>query len=224
MSLFRVDPDNPFEGPHQKQEPKTYGASLNRARAAMVMVHGRGATAQSMFLLADEFAQPDFHYIAPQASNHTWYPYSFLAPTERNEPGISSGLQQLHNILDHLVENGMKADAIMLLGFSQGACLASEFLARHPRRLGGLVAFSGGLIGSEVNPSRYEGSLEKTPVFLGCSDIDPHIPKKRVDETEDVLQKLGADVTKRIYKGMGHTVNEDEIKFVRGMMATILNR
>ena len=223
MSLFRVDPLAPFDGPHQKLSPKTYGAPLSRAKAAMILVHGRGATAGSMFPLADEFAQPDVHYVAPQASNHTWYPYSFLAPTKNNEPGISSGLQRLHEILTGLSEEGMDPVRIMLLGFSQGACLAAEFAARHPQKLGGVVAFSGGLIGPDIDESIYTGSMEQTPVFLGCSDVDPHIPKERVDRTEEIFGKLNANVTKRIYKGMGHTINEDEIKAVRGMMANVLN-
>lgn len=222
MSLFRIDPDNPFQGPHQTTQTSTYGAPLTRANAAMIMVHGRGATAESMFSLADEFAQPDFHYIAPQAQNHTWYPYSFLQPKENNQPGLSSGLQQIHNLLEEITSAGIAAEKIILLGFSQGACLATEYAARHPQKLGGVVGFSGGLIGPEIDESLYSGSMEQTPVFLGCSNIDPHIPKERVDETEAVFKKLNANVTKSIYPGMPHTVNEDEIKTVRGMMADIL--
>lgn len=224
MSLFRVDPEDPFEGPHQKRNAQTYGAPPGRARGAMILVHGRGATAQSMLPLAEEFAQPDFHYVAPQAENHTWYPYSFLAPKEKNQPGISSGLQKIHDLAKGLVNDGIAYDKIMLLGFSQGGCLATEFAARHPRRYGGVVGLSGGLIGPEIDPAGYDGDLEDTPVFLGCSDVDPHIPKERVDETEEVFHNLGGNVTKRLYKGMGHTVNQDEIKFIRGMMADILNR
>ena len=223
MSLFRINPDKPFRGPHQESEIAEYGASLSHSKAAMVMVHGRGATAQSMFPLADEFAQPDFHYRAPQAHNHTWYPYSFLAPKEQNQPGISSGIQVLHDLLNNITATGIPAEKIILLGFSQGACLATEFAARHPQKLGGVVAFSGGLIGPEVDASNYAGSMEQTPAFLGCSDRDPHIPKERVDKTEEIFSKLNANVTKRIYEGMGHTVNKDEIKAVRGMMANVLN-
>ena len=223
MSLFRVDPEHPFDGPHQELPQAEHGASLSRAKAAMVMVHGRGATAQSMFPLADEFAQPDFHYRAPQAQNHTWYPYSFLAPKEKNQPGISSGIQMLHNVLNDITSAGIPGERIILLGFSQGACLVTEFVARHPQKLGGIVAFSGGLIGPNIDASNYTDSMEQTPVFLGCSDVDPHIPKERVDKTAEVFDKLNADVTKRIYEGMGHTVNEDEIKTVRGMMANVLN-
>jgi predicted esterase len=222
MSLFHVDPENPFKGPHQNQQTAEHGASLSRAKAAMVMAHGRGATAQSMFPLADEFAQPDFHYVALQAQNHTWYPYSFLAEKEKNQPGINSGLQAIYDQIQSLNEAGISTVKIMLLGFSQGACLATEFAARHPQKLGGVVALSGGLIGPEINEANYSGSMEQTPVFLGCSDVDPHIPKERVDETEKVFSKLNADVTKRIYKEMGHTVNKDEIKVVRGMMANVL--
>jgi predicted esterase len=222
MSLFRINPANPFNGPHQGIPAAGHGAPLSRAKGAMVMVHGRGATAQSMFPLADEFAQPDFHYVAPQAQNHTWYPYSFMAPKEQNQPGINSGLQVLYNLLESITKAGTPRKKIILLGFSQGACLTSEFIARHPQKLGGVVAFSGGLIGPEVEASNYSGSMDQTPVFLGCSDVDPHIPKERVDETEHVFDKLGANVTKRIYNGMGHTVNEDEIRAVRAMMANVL--
>ncbi len=223
MSLFRIDPEHPFNGPHQGLPQAEHGASLTHAKAAMVMVHGRGATAQSMFPLADEFAQPDFHYRAPQAHNHTWYPHSFLAPREQNQPGISSGIQVLHDVLKDITAAGIPGEKIMLLGFSQGACLTTEFAARHPQRLGGVVAFSGGLIGPDIDESNYTGSMEQTPVFLGCSDVDPHIPKERVDTTEEIFGKLNANVTKRIYEGMGHTINEDEIKAVRGMMARVLN-
>lgn len=224
MSLFRIDPDNPFKGPHQTMPSAEYGAPLSRAKAAMILVHGRGATAQSMFSLADEFAQPDFHYRAPQAQNHTWYPYSFLQPKENNQPGLSSGLQCIHDLLEEIRSAGIPSEKVMLLGFSQGACLATEFAARHPMKLGGVVGFSGGLIGPEIDPALYSGSMENTPVFLGCSNIDPHIPKERVDETEAVFEALNADVTKTIYPGMPHTVNEDEIKTVRGMMAMLLDR
>ncbi|HLU81041.1 MAG TPA: alpha/beta fold hydrolase [Flavobacteriaceae bacterium] len=222
MSLFRINPNEPFQGPHQHISPVEYGAPPTRAKAAMLMVHGRGATARGIIALADEFAQPDFFYTAPQAQGHTWYPYSFLAPKEKNQPGISSGLQAIYDLLESIIKSGIPREKIILLGFSQGACLASEFLARHPQKLGGLVAFSGGLIGPEINQKDYSGEMHHTPVFLGCSDIDSHIPKERVDETESIFQKLGAVVDKRIYKGMAHTINEDEIKAVRAMMAKLV--
>lgn len=224
MALFRVDPDNPFQGPHQSKPAATHGASAAKAKCAMIMVHGRGATAQSMLPLAEEFAQPGFHYVAPQAENHTWYPYSFLAPKEKNQPGISSGIQRIHDLIQQLREDGIQQDKIILLGFSQGACLATEFAARHPQKFGGIVGLSGGLIGPEIDPGKYSGNLERSPVFLGCSNVDPHIPQERVDETEEVFKKLNGSVDKRIYKGMGHTVNEDEIKAIRGMMANLLEQ
>ena len=222
MSLFKVDRNQPFEGPHQKLKSKTYGASAAQAKAAVILVHGRGASAESMFPLADEFNQPEVHFVAPQAANHTWYPHSFLEPIEKNQPGLSSGLQLLHDTLSGLLDEGIDRRKIMLLGFSQGSCLASEFVARYPQQLGGLAAFSGGLIGPVVNLDQYKGSVGGTPVFLGCSDSDPHIPKERVDKTEEVFKKLKADVTKRIYKVMGHTINRDEIQFVSGMIDEML--
>lgn len=220
--MFKVDSNKPFNGPHQKHQPQTHGASVDEAEAAVILVHGRGATPESMFPLADELGQSNVHYVALQADNHTWYPYSFLAPTDKNQPGISSGLQLIHDTIHELDEGGIPFDQIMLLGFSQGACLSTEFVARHPQKMGGVVAYSGGLIGPEVDTKKYDGSVENTPVFLGCSDSDPHIPKERVDETEAVFEKLNARVTKRIYPNMPHTVNEDEIDFVREMVDEML--
>lgn len=221
MSLFRVDPENPFRGPHQNQPVSTTGVTPEEAEIAMILVHGRGASAEGMLLFVDEFSDTNVHYRALQASGHTWYPQSFLAPKEQNQPGINSGLQAIFDQIERLNEAGIPTDKIILLGFSQGACLASEFAARHPQQYGGVVAFSGGLIGSEINPDKYGGFLEKTPVFLGCSDRDPHIPQERVDETEQVFRQLGAAVTKRIYKGMGHTVNQDEIDAVQQMISNL---
>lgn len=218
MSLFRVDPDNPFHGPHQGKPVAKAGVSPDEADAAMILVHGRGASAQSILMFADEFEQDNIHYRAIQADRHTWYPNSFLAPKEQNEPGISSGLQAIYDQIADLNESGIPTDRIVLLGFSQGACLASEFTARHPKRYGGLVALSGGLIGPEVDAQNYTGSFKGTPVFMGCSDRDPHIPQERVHQTAEILASLDADVTKKIYPNMGHTVNEDEIRHVRQML------
>lgn len=221
MALFRINPDNPIDGPHQHQPVSTAGATANETTMAMILVHGRGASADGMLLFADEFNRDDVHYRALQASGHTWYPHSFLAPKEQNQPGINSGLQAIYDQVQFLNKTGISTDHIMLLGFSQGACLASEFAARHPRRYGGIFALSGGLIGPEIKAANYKGSFENTAVFLGCSDRDPHIPKERVDETEQVFKQLEADVTKNIYQGMGHTVNEDEIKHIRQIMDNI---
>ncbi|NBC66210.1 MAG: alpha/beta fold hydrolase [Bacteroidetes bacterium] len=190
----------------------------------MIMIHGRGASAKGMFPLADQFAQPDFHFVAPQAQNHTWYPYSFLEPIEKNQPGLSSGLQLIHDLLGSITQEGIPREKIILLGFSQGACLVSEFAARHPRRLGGVVVFSGGLIGPTISLENYSGSMDQTPVFIGCSDNDPYVPNERLEVTSAVFEKLNADVNKQVYTGMGHTINEEEIKEVRGMMADILSK
>lgn len=218
MSLFRVDPENPFHGPHQGKPVSKAGAPLEDAVAAMILVHGRGASADSMLLFADEFERSDIHYRAIQADRHTWYPNSFLAPKEQNQPGISSGLQAIYDEIKIINKAGIDTANIVLLGFSQGACLSSEFAARHPQKYGGLVALSGGLIGPEIDSENYSGSFEGTPVFMGCSDYDPHIPQERVHETADILESLGAQVTKKIYPGMGHTVNQDEIEQVKQML------
>lgn len=206
------------EGPHQGQPLAVAGRPLREAAAAMVMVHGRGATAESILELARELRHPELAYVAPQASGHTWYPYSFLAPLERNEPGLSSGLARLGEVLDLLASAGIPPERTILLGFSQGACLTLEFAARNARRYGGIVGLSGGLIGPSGTPRSYAGSFAGTPVFLGCSDRDPHIPRERVDETADVLRRMKAEVTERIYPALGHTVNEDEIEEVRRMV------
>jgi phospholipase/carboxylesterase len=198
------------------------GEPLSAARAAMVMVHGRGATAESILALADAFDQAGFAYLAPQATGGTWYPNSFLAPIASNEPWLSSALAVVANVCDRVGAVGLPPERTILFGFSQGACLVLEFAARHARRYGGLAGLSGGLIGPDGTPRDYPGSLDGSPVFLGCSDVDVHIPKARVLHTAAVLRQLGGSVTDRLYPGMGHTVNEDELEFVRGMMGRCL--
>ncbi len=189
----------------------------------MLMVHGRGARAEDILSLADEFDQPGFAYLAPQAAGDSWYPNRFLAPLEENEPWLSSALGFVRNVLAEITNAGIPYERIMLLGFSQGACLSLEFAARNARRYGGLVGLSGGLIGPDDTPREYPGSLAGTAVFLGCSDVDFHIPKERVSETAQVMRRLGAEVTERFYPNMGHTVNRDEIDFVRGMMQRLVD-
>lgn len=208
-------------GPHQDQPVETAGSSLDTASAAVIMTHGRGATARGMIQLANEFDQDTVAYLAPQANRRTWYPNSFLAPVESNEPGRSSGLAVLQRLVDETASEGIPSARVMLLGFSQGACLASEFVARNPTRYGGVAVLSGGLIGDEIQIEAYSGDLAGTPVFLGCSDSDPHIPESRVHETADVFDRLSAQVTTRIYEGMGHGINEDEVAHVNQMIESL---
>jgi phospholipase/carboxylesterase len=212
----------PREDPHRAQRVAERGASLARAKAAMIMLHGRGAGAEDMLALADVLAQPDLVYLGPQAAGHSWYPYPFTAPIARNEPWLTSALGVIDGLLSSLGEAGFPSERVVLLGFSQGACLGLEYAARHARRYGGVIGLSGGLIGPDGTPRDYPGSLAGTPVFLGCSDIDPHIPLARVRETTTVLRRLGAAVDERIYPGMGHLINEDEIRFVRGLLAALV--
>lgn len=187
----------------------------------MVMIHGRGGRAEDILTLVPMLDHDDFAYLAPQAANNTWYPYTFLAPIHQNEPGITSGMHVIRELLDEIAAAGIPAERTMLLGFSQGACLSLEFSARHARRYGGVACLSGGLIGPDGTPRDYPGSLDATPVFLGCSDVDAHIPTERVELSAKLLGQLGADVTMRIYPGMGHVINEDEREHVRSMMAAI---
>ncbi|MBP6470606.1 MAG: dienelactone hydrolase family protein [Chloroflexi bacterium] len=207
--------------PHQKQPVLHTGAPLAKAKAAMILVHGRGATAESILTLAPEFDQPDWAYLAPQAAGNTWYPYSFLAPMAHNEPGITSGLTAVSDVLATITRAGIPPEKVALLGFSQGACLALEFAARRAQRYGAVIGLSGGLIGPDGTPRDYEGWLGETAVFLGCSDVDFHIPQKRVAESAEVFQKLGGAVTMRLYPGMGHTINQDELDVVRALLQGI---
>ncbi|CCQ32636.1 carboxylesterase protein [Halorhabdus tiamatea SARL4B] len=209
-------------GPHQDQPLVTAGAPLEDADAAAVLVHGRGATAQSIIQMAEGFPGEGVASLAPQAARNTWYPNPFTAPVESNEPGRSSGLAAIDDAVEAAVDAGIPTDRVLVLGFSQGACLASEYVARNPQRYGGLAVLSGGLIGEAIDVEEYDGDLEDTPVFLGCSDVDPHIAAERVEETADVFEQLNADVTKRLYEGMGHGVNDDERAFVREMIEDLL--
>ena len=207
-----------MKGPHQNQPVRNAGISLSQARGAMVMLHGRGATAESILTLVPALGITDFAYLAPQAGGNSWWPQSFLAPISQNEPGISSAMQAVEDVLARVEEGGVPADRTVLLGFSQGACLAAEFAARRARRYGGVAGLSGGLIGPNGTPRDYPDSLDATPVFLGCSDVDSHIPAERVRLSAEVLERLGGKVTMRLYPGMGHTINEDELDVVRTMM------
>ena len=222
------------DDPHGDEPLVTAGTPIDEADAALVLVHGRGATARSIVGFGEEVAgDGDVALLAPQAAANTWYPNSFLAPVADNEPGRSSGLRAVGRAIDAAADAGIPTERILVAGFSQGACLASEFVARHPTRYGGLAVLSGGLIGESVDVDDYVShaadaldgdateALAGTPAFLGCSDVDPHIPEERVHETSAVLEALGADVDERIYEGMGHGINEDETGAVAALVASL---
>jgi glyoxalase family protein len=209
--------------PHAGQPVLVEGRPLGEGSAAMILVHGRGAAPANILELADALSHPEFTYLAPGAAGNTWYPYSFMADIQANEPGISSGLAVLDGLVGRVVEAGVPAERIVLAGFSQGACLMSEYAVRHARRYGGILAFSGGLIGPPGTVWPYGGDFDGTPAFFGCSDVDAHVPMGRVDESAEVLAGLGAKVEKRIYPGMGHLINEDEIAFSRTVVEAVVS-
>lgn len=212
---------NQVKGPHQGQPVLTAGEPLDKAKAAMIMLHGRGASAEDILSLTTELNLAGFVCLAPEAAGSAWYPNSFLTSLAGNEPGLSSGLAVIASLLAKLADAGISPGRTILLGFSQGACLMLEFAARNARRYGGMAGLSGGLIGPDGTPRDYPGSLDGTPVFLGCSDVDPHIPKERVELTAEVMEKLGGNVTMRLYPRMGHTVNRDELRRVQEMMDSV---
>jgi len=204
--------------PHAGQRILHRGPSPDQARLTMIVIHGRGADADDILSLAAELRMSDIAYLAPQAAGNTWYPYSFLSPLERNEPQLTSALNLISQLVATLGAQGVSTDRIGLMGFSQGACLSLEFAARNARRYAAVIGLSGGLIGPPGTPRTYSGSLDGTPVFLGCSDVDPHIPLERVHESAEVLKGIGGTVDERIYRGMGHTVNGDELKAVMAVL------
>jgi predicted esterase len=208
--------------PHADQPLQTAGTPLTDAKVAVVMIHGRGASAESILTLAPALEEEGVAFLAPQAAAGAWYPYGFMSPIERNEPGITSAMRAVGRTLAVVADAGIPRARTLLLGFSQGACLATEFAARYAQRFGGVAGLSGGLIGPDGTARDYAGSLDDTPVFLGCSDVDSHIPAERVRETADVMRRLGGDVTMQLYEGMGHIVNEDEIAHVRAMITSAL--
>lgn len=195
---------------HQKKIIKA-GKEITEARKALIMVHGRGGSAADILSLSDHLAVNDYALLAPQASGNTWYPYSFLAPPAQNEPALSSALALLKELVADINAQGIAADHIYLLGFSQGACLTLEFAARNARRYGGIVAFTGGLIGDKIYPEHYSGNFDGTPVFIGTGNPDMHVPVERVYTTSNILRDMQADVTEKVYDHMGHTIIQDEI-------------
>jgi predicted esterase len=207
---------------HQGQRIVTAGAALAEAKAAMVMFHGRGASPESILSLANAFETQGFVYLAPQAAGNSWWPQRFIEPLEANEPYFSSAMTAARDVLAQVEAAGIAAAKTILIGFSQGAVLALEYAARHGKRYGGVVGLSGGLFGQRLDRANYRYALQGTPVFIGCSNVDFHIPKARVEESAVLLRELGADVTMRLYPNMGHTINQDEIEFVRQLMNSLV--
>ena len=197
------------------------GKKFGETKSALVMLHGRGADAEDILGLAGYFDVKEFSLLAPQATNNTWYPYSFMAPPPENEPWLSSALSLLTDVVNDIKAQGISPGNIFFLGFSQGACLTLEFVARNAARYGGVIAFTGGLIGDHIYLENYKGDFEGTPVFIASSDPDPHVPVARINETAEVLEKMNARVTKKIYKDMGHTINQDEIDTANKLIFTL---
>ena len=207
------------DDPHRGSEEVSFGPGLEEVESAVVLIHGRGDSAQGILALAPELQAPRTALLAPQAVGFSWYPYSFLSEVELNEPWLSSALDRVEAAVT-AVSTVIPKERVVLMGFSQGACLALEFAARNTRRYGGVVAFSGGLIGPDGTPRDYPGSLEGTPVFLGCSDVDVHVPVARVHESAQVFSGLGGEVDERIYPGMGHTINGEEIAWASKLLTS----
>jgi predicted esterase len=205
---------------HDRQHVIRGGAPITEARAALILLHGRGASAEDIYSLGEAAAAdtPEVALIAPQAADNTWYPQRFLVPTARNEPYLSSALGVIANLVAELSENRIRYDRVIIAGFSQGACLALEYAARKPRRYGGIVGLSGAIIGSPGSTRRPTGSLDSTPVYLGCDENDAHIPLASVEESAAFLTSIGAQVTKTIFKGLGHTVNAEELDVLRTLV------
>jgi predicted esterase len=210
--------------PHAGQPVLRRGPDAGHASLATILVHGRGATAESIMSVAEALDLPDVAYLAPQAAGRTWYPHSFLTAIDQNEPYLSSALGALAALVADLDEQGVAAERIAFIGFSQGGCLSLEYVAQNARRYAAVAGLSAGLVGPPGTPRDYAGSLAGTPMLLGCSDIDSHIPLARVHESTDVFRRLGAEVDERIYPGMGHTINQDEIEAVRAMLTARASR
>jgi predicted esterase len=207
--------------PHGGQPVIEAGVPLGQAPGTVIMVHGRNAGPANILDLVPRLARPNLTYLAPAAANRTWYPHTFMTDIAGNEPGLSSGLGVLESLLARTQAAGIPRSRVVLLGFSQGACLVAEFAVRHASRFGGIVIFSGGVIGPPGTRWDDSGQLDGTPAFLGCSDHDSHVPESRVSESAELLRRMGADVTMRIYPGMGHLVNDDEIAFVQELLVAV---
>ncbi len=189
----------------------TAGKKLSDAKKALIMIHGRGGSAEDILSLAGHLQVNDFALLAPQATNNIWYPYSFMAPISQNEPWLSSALSLIEEVLNDVIAQGISEENIYFTGFSQGACLTLEFVARNATRFGGVAAFTGGLIGDRIYPENFKGDFKNTPIFIGSSNPDPHVPVERVYATANILKGMNASVTEKIYENMGHTIMQDEI-------------
>ena len=200
---------------HRDESLLQSGGPLSMAAGVMIVLHGRGGSAEDILPLGEALGGPQFAYLAPRAANYTWYPYSFLAPLEQNEPWLSAALNRVQSIVQLAIASGLSADRIVISGFSQGACLVTEFVARYPGRYGGLIAFTGGLIGPLDSDLTHFGDLANTPVFFGSGDPDPHVPWPRVQQSAEVLKQMGADVALHRYPGMAHSVTAEEIESAR---------
>ena len=209
--------------PHAGQPIVSTGIPLGQAPAVVIMVHGRNAGPANILDLVPRLARPDLTYLAPTAAGRTWYPQRFLADVASNEPDLSSALGVLEALVDDVEAAGVPRSRVVLMGFSQGACLSAEFALRHASRFGGIVVFSGGAIGPPGTRWDYPGRFDGTPVFLGCGDRDDHIPESRVIETGEAFTRMGASVTTRIYPGMGHLINDDELAFARDLLDVVIS-
>jgi predicted esterase len=206
---------------HENQTVSHAGTPLNEARAAVILLHGRGDSSQGILGLSQEFDQPGLAFLAPQAQNNTWYPHRFLEPTERNEPYLSSAIVTVNNLIEECQKH-LPLERIALLGFSQGACLSLEVAARHGSKFGAVIGFSGGLIGESLEFGTYK-NLQHSPIFLGCSDVDSHIPKARVEESAAMLERLNANLTMRLYPNFGHAINRDELDHAQRLMTALVS-
>lgn len=190
----------------------TSGTDLSNATKVLIMVHGRGGSADDILSLAHFLHVKDFALLAPEASGNSWYPYAFIEKPEQNEPWLTASLSLLAEVVEDVHKEGIEDENIFLLGFSQGACLVLEFAARNATKYGGIVAFSGGLIGDRIYPENYHGDFQDTPVFIGSSDPDPHIPVKRVGATAKIFEQMNAEIVVQLYPQMGHTISREELQ------------
>lgn len=197
---------------------KTSGKSLNEAEKVLIMIHGRGGSAQDILSLSQHLNVEDYALLAPQATNGSWYPLSFIAPVEQNEPWLSSAIEIVGETVKTALDAGVKAENIYFFGFSQGACLTLEFITRNAQKFGGAVAIIGGVIGHKINRENYKGDFAQTPIFLGTSNPDLHVPVERVYATANILREMNADVTEKVYANFGHSINQEEIELANSIV------